>query len=362
MILKFNMAARWQAWWQTARAARQQQRQLLSVLMAALLAFGLAAYFPLQEGYWIGISALLGLYFSMRLLMQRHLLLLFSAALVTGWLAFITSMLASYAFLLALFLLALTFTMLYWGLRYASVWAATFVAGFYAIISAGLSTTTEGSVQRFYCIVLGFGIAIFVQLLFTRSRLATELRFTLASSLLRLSKLNHAIFRCYVTHNYAEEHFNYEKKLHQCRTDFLYEMQHARVSLAQLKESKREPFFVFINYIEQLYEIMQSLSLLIYRVEDHATFAVAEKEFLALSEKIDQRLRQLAKTMTTQQVQSDSVNVLGETIYELEEINRTVLQVVAHDPLVFMIFIQDLYVFDKVCLQLSDAITAKDVK
>jgi hypothetical protein len=36
------------------------------------------------------------------------------------------------------------------------------------------------------------------------------------------------------------------------------------------------------------------------------------------------------------------------------------LQVVASDPVVFMIFIQDLYVLDKVIARLSNAIVASD--
>jgi hypothetical protein len=94
------------------------------------------------------------------------------------------------------------FALLFSGLRYELVWPATFVASFYALISAGLPTTMVGGRQRFYSIVLGFGIAIAVQWVLTRVRTVTALRYRLAGSLIRLARLSQAIFQCYVTQNY----------------------------------------------------------------------------------------------------------------------------------------------------------------
>jgi hypothetical protein len=99
---------------------------------------------------------------------------------------------------------------------------------------------------------------------------------------------------------------------------------------------------------------------LINRVKDHSTFSVADKEFLAISSSVDAHFRRLAKAIHTKEVKAEQSNVLSEDIYELEEINRTVLQVVAEDPLVIMIFIQDLYALDKTLVKLSDAIIDLD--
>jgi hypothetical protein len=335
---------------------RLQLQQILRVVIAAILAFGLAAYFHIPEGYWISVSALLGLYFSMPLAMQRRYGLFISIAFAIGLLAVITSLLAGAVIQLAVFLFILSLVTIYMGLTYPALWPAAFIASFYAVLSAGLLTNLDGAMQRFCCIVLGFAIAIVVQIIFTRIRVTADLRSALADSLLRLAQLNQAIFSCYVAHNYQEEHFNYEKKLHASRGSFLYKINQARALLTHITLSQQQKFSAVVDCIEQCYEIFQSLGLLIQRVDDHSTFAVAEKEFLALSGNVDTYLRQMAAEINTLKIRHEESAILSENIYELEEINRTVLQVVAKDPLVFMIFIQDMYALDKMFVRLFAAI------
>jgi hypothetical protein len=359
-MMKLTGSPKWLSRLKTVAINRLQLRQVWGVMIAALLAFGFAMYLQLPSGYWIIVSALLGFYFSLRLVMQRQFIILMAVAFFTALLAFATSQLANYTYLLAFFLLALTFVMVYLGLKQASLWAATFIASFYAILSAGVATTFAGGIERFYCIVLGFAIAIFVQIILMRGRLEVDVGLVMANSLLRLARLSQAIFLCYVTHNYEEEHFNYEKKLHKCRSGFLYEINQARYLLSKIAKSEQQHFYLMLGYIEQMYEILQSLSLLINRVKDHSTFSVADKEFLAISSSVDAHFRRLAKAIHTKEVKAEQSNVLSEDIYELEEINRTVLQVVAEDPLVIMIFIQDLYALDKTLVKLSDAIIDLD--
>jgi hypothetical protein len=119
---------------------------------------------------------------------------------------------------------------------------------------------------------------------------------------------------------------------------------------------QRDEYGAMVDYIEQLYEILQSLGLMAQRVDDHATFAVAEKELLTLSSVISGRLRRLAASVTQKQREPASATTLSEAIFEMEEVSRTVLQVVARDPLVFTIFIQDLYALDRLCLQFTAAL------
>jgi hypothetical protein len=357
-MIKISDIQPWALDLKRATIDRLQLQQILRVVIAAILSFGLAACLHMPEGYWISVSALLGLYFSMPLAIQRRYGLFVGIALTIGLLAFITSLIAGSAIQLAIFLFILSLITVYIGLTYPGLWPAAFVASFYAVLSAGLLTNLDGAMQRFCCIVLGFAISIVVQIVFTRIRVTADLRYALADSLLRLAQLNQAIFSCYVAHNYQEEHFDYEKKLHASRGSFLYKISQARTLLMHLKSSPQPKFAAMLDCIEQCYEIFQSLGLLIQRVDDHSTFAVADKEFLALSGNVDTYLRQMAAEINTLKIRHEESAILSENIYELEEINRTVLQVVAKDPLVFMIFIQDMYALEKMFLRLFAAIAA----
>jgi hypothetical protein len=355
-MIKIDDIKHWAIDIKRATIDRLQLQQILRVLAAAILSLGLVVYFHIPQGYWISVSALLGLYFSAPLAMQRQYGLFISIALAIGLLAVVTSLIADSVIQLAFFLFFLSLVTIYIGLTYPGLWPSAFIASFYAVLSAGLQTNLDGAMQRFACIVAGFAIAILVQIVFTRGRLMADLRFTIADSLLRLAQLNQAIFSCYVTHNYQEEHFNYEKRLHASRGSFLYKINQARALLTKIASSQQQKFAAILDSIEQCYEIFQSLGLLIQRVDDHSTFAVADKEFLALSGNVDTYLFQMAAEINTRKIKHQQSTILSENIYELEELNRTVLQVVAKDPLVFMIFIQDMYALDRMFARLSAAI------
>jgi hypothetical protein len=175
----------------------------------------------------------------------------------------------------------------------------------------------------------------------------------LSKSVCRLAGLSRAIFSCYMTHNYMDNYFNHEKTLHSERSRYLYEINQARCWVDKTTGAPQHFFLRIIDLLEQAYEVLQAISLLIYRVEDHSTFAVADKEFLAISGSVVNEFDRLAEQLRRKKSSIARTNILNENIYEFEEINRSALQVVAREPLVFMIFIQDMHELDRVLMQLS---------
>lgn len=335
---------------------RMQWQRMICTLIVAALALGVASYLQVGEGYWIVLSALLGFAFCTHFVFRYEAAAFVSIALIGASCVFIASVLAKQVFLLALFFMLTTWLTVYIGLMYANVWGLGFAVNLLAILAAGVVVDHMATVQRFWCVLLGFLLAFIVQYIFIRVRSQAVMRLMLANSLYRLAQLSRAIFSCYLSHNYVEEHFNHEKKLHIKRGRYLYDIEHARQLLSRFKGEQHEKFSRLIGLIERSYEMLQAINLLLYRVDDHSTFAVADKELLAISSSVVSEFDLLAEQLQNKDMVSGRSTLLHENIYEMEEINRSALQVVAKEPLVFMIFIQDMLGLDKLMTKLSDVI------
>lgn len=174
--------------------------------------------------------------------------------------------------------------------------------------------------------------------------LFSDVNVALAKCLQRLSQLNQAIFTCYLTRDYFEQHYVYEKLFHDRRRDFLFAM----------KKFRRYKNYEDISrHIENLYEIILSLGLLIYRVPDASTFEIASKEFYAITENLSVMFRDLSAFLLDKKDFPSLPFSLVENIQQLEEVNQSALQLVSPDPMVFLIFIQDLQALNIVLTELS---------
>ncbi len=336
---------------------RADWHRLLYLVIVATIAVYAASYLQIAEGYWVLIAALFGFGLSTHFIFYRAFLVFIGIGVISALGVLIASLLAKHVFLLALFLLLTTWLTIYAGLLYASVWGLGFAANVSIMLAASVPVSMMDAIQRFWCVLLGFLIAFIIRFVFIRDRSQAVMRMKLAYSLYRLAQLGRVIFSAYITHNYADEHFSHEKNLHLKRCRYLYEIDQARQLLTTFTGKRREQFSELINLIECSYEMLQSISLLIYRVDDHSTFAVADKELITISSSMVKEFDLLAEQLQQRRVvAAQRSTILNENIYEMEEIHCSVLQVVASEPLVFMIFIQDMYGLDKIMTQLFGAI------
>jgi uncharacterized membrane protein YccC len=334
-----------------------QFRQILRLILAAALALWLSHTLQWSESYWITLAALLSLQMSSAPLLRQKELILIVTAVLAAVAATITNYISPHVVILALFLFFSTLATVMVGLRWPLFWGATFLINFFAALSSGFPTDMDGVRKRFLCILMGFGIAIVLQKCFFPSRLRNDVRWALTQALQDLIDLNQAVFNCFLAVNYPEKQFEYTKKIHQKRRDFSYSISIARELLKKIKGNKDKPANILCT-IEELYEIIQALGTLLYRVEDHSTFQIAYKELLALSETISKDLRAIKLLLLEKTKIAPPQDVLKDNIFQLEDVNHAALNVAAKDPMVFLLFIQDLFSLQKGMLQLTEAISA----
>jgi uncharacterized membrane protein YccC len=334
-----------------------QLRQIFRLMLAAAIALWLSHTLQWSESYWIIIAALLSLQMSSAPLLRQKQLILIVTAVLTAVAASITNYISPHVVLLAIFLFFSTLTTVMIGLRWPLYWSAAFLINFFAAVSSGFPTDMDGINKRFLSILMGFGIAIVLQKCFFPSRVRDDFRRALTLALQDLIDLNQAVFNCFLAVNYPEKQFEYAKKIHQERRDFSYAISVARELLEKIKGNKDKPATILCA-IEELYEIIQALGTLLYRVDDHSTFQIAYKELLALSETISKDLRAIKLFLLEKTKTAPPQDVLNDNIFQLEDVNHAALNVAAKEPVVFLLFIQDLYALQKGMLQLTEAISA----
>jgi uncharacterized membrane protein YccC len=334
-----------------------QFRQILRLMLAAVIALWLAHTLQWSESYWIVIAALLSLQMSSAPLLRQKEFALVGTAILAAAAATITNFISPHVLLLAVFLFLSTLTTVMAGLRWPLFWGATFLINFFAALSSGFPTDMDGINKRFLCILMGFGIAIVLQKCFFPGRLRDAARGALTQALQDLIDLNQAIFNCLLAADYPEKQFEYSKKVHQKRRDFSYAISVARALMKKMKK-EQDKYVDMLCAIEQLYEIIQALGTLLYRVEDHTTFQIIYKELLALSETIYQDLRALKLFLLKKTKTPPAQETLKDNIFQLEDVNHAALSVAAKDPMVFLLFIQDLFALQKSLADLSDDIAA----
>ncbi len=334
-----------------------QFRQILRLILAAAIGLWLAHTLQWNESYWIVIAALLSLQMSSAPLLRQKEFTLVGTAILAATAATITNFIAPQVELLAAFLFCSTLATVTAGLRWPMFWGATFLINFFAALSSGFPTNLDGVNKRFLCILMGFSIAIVLQTCFFPGRLRDDVRGALTQALQDLIELSQAIFNCFLAVDYPEKQFEYVKKVQQKRRDFSYSISVARALMKKMKKDK-DKYADLTCAIEALYEIIQALGTLLYRVEDHSTFQIIYKELLALSDTIYQDLRALKLFLLKKTKSAPLQDTLKDNIFQLEDVNHAAISVAAKDPMVFLLFIQDLFALQKGMTDLSADIAA----
>jgi len=162
------------------------------------------------------------------------------------------------------------------------------------------------------------------------------LRSVLSKCLLALSRLAEAVFQCYLNQDYIEKYYYYEEELQE------------RLAIALSHMTRlRQQNHPELEKLEHIFEIILSLGNLRYRVSDSTTFDVVKKELTDISVN-------LTMAFADKQKLADFL----ESIYRLEDVNRSVLQVVAHEPMAFLLFIHDLHVL---CDEMQELLSERAV-
>ncbi len=165
------------------------------------------------------------------------------------------------------------------------------------------------------------------------------MRTLLAGCLQALDQLQKTAFAVYADRRYQERRLDYERDLHRS-TRRLFHQLHALRSLLECLPAEQQGIYLsLLHQVERMYSLILSLGGLRFQVEDHTTFSVVEEEFRVLSVELSRLLQQLSRR-ANHKMALFSVESLQTALSALEDVNRSALQVVAGEPIVFLLFIE----------------------
>lgn len=128
--------------------------------------------------------------------------------------------------------------------------------------------------------------------------------------------LQNLLFKIYLYRNYEKNFFYYEKKIHQ------YNLQ-ALIALSWNRKIK----------LERIFEVMQSLGQLRYRLQEPGTLEMLENELQNVN-------KTLSKCLLSRK---NSLSAFYESIKALETNFQGTIQVSSTNPWAMLVFIEDLY-------------------
>lgn len=152
-----------------------------------------------------------------------------------------------------------------------------------------------------------------------------------------LAKLQEAFFYAYLKEDFLKNQPAYAKLFFKRRIAFFLALKKAR---DRTKRSTK--FKPMIGLFEHLYEILFSMHLLRYRVQDYTIFEICAREFKAISKISTHLLNELGKSLFSHRSLISTDHLL-QNIHTLESVYQHTLKIIVRDPIIFIFFIQDLY-------------------
>ena len=198
----------------------------------------------------------------------------------------------------------------------------------------------------FFCLIGGLcGINVW--------RVRGSARHHLALTLRQAGTLVDSTFVLYLTGDYQERLFDYEKNLHHERAKYLTRYAAYRQACQTAAPADVARALLFGQQCEKIYEILSALTLAVRRSIDHSTFAVAQKELCAVSVRMMHFCLALADYLTRRRQTLPDVTGFAEDFSALQDIYQDALQVVAPDPLVFILLIHDIGALQQALLSIA---------
>jgi hypothetical protein len=205
--------------------------------------------------------------------------------------------------------------------------------------------------QRILNIGMGTLIVTCFQFIFYVGFIKTEFRFNMQIALGKLQLLSKEIFSCLIYPEYANNIYLFERRIHIQKNEFMQLFNQLQDITRYAEKTKYKESLKINNLLAKLntlYDILLDCSLLRFRVKDHAIFKVCKEELIDIAREIDKTIFQFIQIVnkgfffhsqvTRHQARFD-ITEFSKKIQKLEDNYQNVLQIAAHDPLVFFLFI-----------------------
>lgn len=220
------------------------------------------------------------------------------------------------------------------GLYYTRLWRALFLVNVFAFIALAVMP-----VKTAMLCLLSLSLVL-LSIIWLQGRFVSQVR--IKKSIARCLKCLSAL--CQFVHS---TDITYSIRQHKKRKAFLN-------AISDLRVLAYAPHYqACLSLLDELYATILSLNALFYRVSDSSIFEVAHLELETTASCLMTSFQALAVLVRRGESFPGVSDALHECIRQLEEVHQSALQVVAPEPMVFMLFIHDISVLDELITRLS---------
>lgn len=324
-------------------------KRIVYLLLVTASALVILFCFPEIHSYWVLYVAL-----SLSLLINgesfyKRLKVMGLTGLSIVLTAFISGFLAESLLLVTIYLTLVTIICVYFSLKKIEYFLPLFFINLFAIIASYPHLIVENVLMVIFGL-LGTLIALIYQIIFWPHFVRNKLQFFFMKSLQSLKLLNNDIFACFLQSDYPDNIYLYERRIHVRKNCFMQSICKLRRILniqgKNISEDRKKTIEAMIRKLELLYETMLDYGQLRRRVGDHTTFGVCNDELTHISQEISKIFLEINAVFRYKNPLLDTQG-LAIKIKELEENYQNALHVVAREPLVFMLFIASLKIFNQ---------------
>lgn len=168
----------------------------------------------------------------------------------------------------------------------------------------------------------------------------SELKWRLYLYVNALKDILHAIFDCYLKPDYPSNRYIYEKRIHDAKNKAFYCSTAIANFLTTLPFPNQDALKIYIQRKElcdEVFLLLLDSGQLRHRISDHTTFRFCSDELTKIKVYFEQALTNL-QLIILKETKIESAN--DSVVSSLEGIYEMVLQVVAKEPISFLLFIQ----------------------
>ena len=304
-------------------AAKKAIQHALRILISVVIALILYHHFDSSQNYWIVFSGFLLVQIRLGTTFWRQILWVVLLGCLAGCTAWIAGRIGANVHLLSLYLFSTSLVCVEIGLIYPELFLSTFLINLFGMLSGGLPINLTDSNERLYLVLLGAGIVVLVNVLFWPRNARRNFSAGVARCLNAMSDLQNTFYKIYLKRNYLENHYVYEKQIHEQTSKVLFMLK----QLHRLNLSSEQ--HQIVENLMRLYEVVIAQGHLRFRVQDFTTFEIIAREVQAL---IDANFK---------------TENLSRIVASLEDVYHNTLQVAAAEPLAYLFFIQATQEFDR---------------
>ncbi len=304
--------------------------------LIACLTYTYLFYQPSSQAAWLILSSLLlsqaGLSAELSFQAAWNLLYYPLCALILATFVLLFSLISPWFIYTAALLALVVGISTYLAFRTPSFFFAAFTLSLLSILAFFMPSSLESAVQRFYLILLGGFLVFSIRFIFFLYRRRYALYYAKIQFFQKLKKLYQLIF-----YTSEERKFLFRSEWEESHFQLAW-----RACLTALQYFKTQVSPAYCSSLDRIWDLTLSLGSLRYRLSDYTVLTMSQDEISALLAAIFSILNEFLSSKPSSIFSSTFEGFQG-AIQDFEALYRSMLQTTAKEPLVLLLFIQDLY-------------------